>query len=358
MSTEVEFGFVAAAAGEPGASDAQLYRDLLADCEHAAQLGFHSVWMIEHHFSDYFPTPNPLILLSHAAARFPDFALGTCVLVAPWHNPLRLAEDIAALSALTDRPLHLGLGRGTAKYEYDAFGIDMADSRDLFREAYEIITSALSGQQFTYHGQHLRVPKAVRLRPDVDTSRVHFYGAIGTPGSATIMADLGLPPICTSIGDFETQAATVQAWKESASRHGLSTDVTIPLMINCIIADTDDEAVAEAQRYIPAFMQAQIDHYTPDETNWQTLPSYSGWKGAFESLKGKTKPESIPGWAQWQLIGSPDTVREKTRKLQDAGFTHIALHTATPGVPAEIRRQWLARFAAEVAPAFAQGARP
>ena len=121
--------------------------------------------MIEHHFSDYFPTPNPLAFLSHIAARFPDFALGTCVLVTPWYEPLRLAEEIAQLNLLTDQPLHLGLGRGTAKYEYDAFGVPMEESRQRFREVWEIVSTALAGGRFRYEGQHLSVPTRVELRP-------------------------------------------------------------------------------------------------------------------------------------------------------------------------------------------------
>ena len=137
----IDFAFVAAPVGEEGLSDAALYKEILADCEFAHRAGYRAAWMIEHHFSDYFPTPNPLAFLSHIAARFPDFALGTCVLVTPWYEPLRLAEEIAQLNLLTDQPLHLGLGRGTAKYEYDAFGVPMEESRQRFREVWEIVSS-------------------------------------------------------------------------------------------------------------------------------------------------------------------------------------------------------------------------
>ena len=58
------------------------------------------MWLIEHHFSDYFPTPSPLILASHIAGRFPELSLGTCVVVLPWYEPLRLAGEIAMLSLL------------------------------------------------------------------------------------------------------------------------------------------------------------------------------------------------------------------------------------------------------------------
>jgi luciferase-like monooxygenase len=65
-----------------------------------AKLGYDAAWVVEHHFSDYYPTPSPLLLLSHIAARCPGFGLGTAVLVTSWHQPLRMAEEIAMLRLL------------------------------------------------------------------------------------------------------------------------------------------------------------------------------------------------------------------------------------------------------------------
>jgi alkanesulfonate monooxygenase SsuD/methylene tetrahydromethanopterin reductase-like flavin-dependent oxidoreductase (luciferase family) len=357
----VTFGVVASAADAPGTTDAAIYRSLLDDVEYHAALGFRTMWLLEHHFSDYFPTPSPLILASHIAGRFPELSLGTCVVVLPWYEPLRLAGEIAMLSLLTDQPLHLGLGRGTAKYEFDAFGLDMADSRERFKEVYEVITTALKGESFAYRGKQIDMPKEVAVRPrvaGVTTDRIHFYGAIGSPGSASVMGEMGLPPMCTTIGDLPTQAGIIRTWEETAGSHGFATDVMKPIMINCIIADTDEEAIEQAQLYIPRFMQAQIDHYTPEETNWEELPDYRAWKGQFAGMKAKTDPANIPSWAAYQLVGSPETVAERVQEYVDIGFNHLFLHAATPGVPHDVRRVWTKRFAEEVAPQFTRAADP
>ncbi len=358
MSGQVTFGVVASAADAPGTPDAAIYRALLEDIEYHVELGFGTMWLLEHHFSDYFPTPSPLLLASHIAGRFPEVALGTCVVVLPWYEPLRLAGEISMLSLLTEQPLHLGLGRGTAKYEFDAFGLDMARSRERFQEMYEVISMALKGERLAYKGNQIEIPKQIEVRPrvaGVSTDRIHFYGAIGSPGSASVMAEMGLPPMCTTIGDFETQARIMRTWEETARANGVSTDVTRPIMINCIVADTDEEAVELAQRYIPRFMQAQIDHYMPEETNWEELPDYRAWKGQFAGMKAKTDPANIPAWAEYQLVGAPDTVAARVQSYIDVGFNHLFLHTATPGVPHQVRREWTKRFATEVAPRFDSG---
>ncbi len=353
----IDFGFVATAVGEKGITDAEGYRGLMEDCEHCVPLGYSTVWMIEHHFSNYFPTPNPLAMLSHITARFPELGLGTCVIVSPWYDALRLTEDIAQLATLTEAPLHLGMGRGVAKSEYDAFAIEMDEAQIRFRETWEVIQKGLSGEKFTYEGEHIKVPKEVLVRPVLEESKrrnIHFYGAIGSPGTAERMADMGLPPMCTTIGDYDAQARTLRSWRERARRNGFDSDFRFPIMVNAIVADSDEEAVEEAKIHMPPFMRAQVEHYESDKDNWKYLETYKAWSKIFEGLKDRCNPESIPAWSEWQFVGAADTVIRKVQGYIDAGFDTFLIHTATPGVPNEARRRWLTRFSEEVMPAFAK----
>jgi alkanesulfonate monooxygenase SsuD/methylene tetrahydromethanopterin reductase-like flavin-dependent oxidoreductase (luciferase family) len=354
----LKLGFIAGPIDVPGSSDERLYRALLDEVEIGAGLGFDSVWMIEHHFVDYFPTPNPLMGLSHVAGCFPELELGTAVLVTPWHNPLRLAEDIAMLSQLTDRKLHMGMGRGTAKYEYDAFGIDMTQARERFAETLEIVRRAFAGEPFTYAGERLRVETPVRLRPAPQAERISLYGAIGSPSSAGVIGAAGVPPICTSIGDLDAQRACIETWREHAGELGERADLELPIMINCIVADSDAEAIAHARTHMTRFMQAQLDHYQFDKIDWENLKGYEQWAATAKNFKRLTIPENIDGWTTHQLIGSPETVRERLSQLVEIGFNHVILQCATPGVPLELRREWMTRFVEDVAaPARASAAR-
>lgn len=350
----VDFGFVAAPVGEDDLSDAAMYKEILADCELGQSLGYSTAWMIEHHFSDYFPTPNPLSFLPFIAARFPDLALGTCVLVTPWYDPLRLAEEIAQLNLLTEQPLHLGMGRGTAKYEYEAFSIDMEESRQRFKECYEIIRLALAGGKFTYEGKHLSVAKNIELRPRTDLCKINFYGAVGgSPESGSVMAQLGLPPMMTAFSNLPLQRGVLDAWKAEAAERGMDVAAQrVPMMVNCIIADSDEEALDLAKLYIPRFQQAQVDHYEADDGHFETLKTYKAWAAIFAKMKERTKPENIPPWASGQFVGSAETVRGRVADYVDAGFNTFLIHAATPGVPRHHRHEWMTRFASDVAPAF------
>ncbi len=82
----------------------------------------------------YSMIPSPLYLAVKAAERTRAIRLGTAVLVLPFYNGLRLAEDIALVDILIGGRLVIGVGRGYQKYEFDRFGLSLEDSRGLFTE--------------------------------------------------------------------------------------------------------------------------------------------------------------------------------------------------------------------------------
>lgn len=347
------------AVGEPGATDEQMYQDAVEDAKLGQALGFDAAWVIEHHFTDYYPTPNPITLLSYIAAACPGLDLGTCVLVLPWYNPLRLAEELAMLQTLSGANLHIGMGRGVAKLEYDAFGVDMSEARDRFREAYEIIRLGLSGESFTYRGEYLSVDRKVTVRPRLTDKRPYFYGAIGSASSAELMADIGLPPI--AIGQFpgKVLASIQDNWNRRAKEIGLATHETRPLFVQCYIGDTDDDAKQEALSYLPAFFRTQVDHYQVDLTNWADISGYEQFERTFANLKKLADPVNLDGFLGFNICGSPDTVERRIREFQDIGFNHIIITNATPGVPKDVRHRMLKRFSTEIMPRFEnQRARP
>ena len=117
-----------------GTSDTHMYREAIEDAKYAQELGFGPVWMVECHFSDSNRTPNPLMFLSHFAAAVPGMGLGTAVMVLLWYHPVWFAGYSAMLASLATGPLHIGMGRRTAKLEYDALRVDMNEARERFQE--------------------------------------------------------------------------------------------------------------------------------------------------------------------------------------------------------------------------------
>src|SRR6202007_2654454 len=101
----------------------------------AEDLGFDALWMTEHHRTPYGMCPNPLQFLAYMAGRPQRIALGSAGVGLPWHDPVRVAEDIAQLDNLAGgRRVRIGFGRGAAASEYEHLRIDQSLGRERFDE--------------------------------------------------------------------------------------------------------------------------------------------------------------------------------------------------------------------------------
>src|SRR5881398_1531908 len=100
---------------QAGRADASVVGEHLALGDLAEPLGFDSVFALEHHFTGYAMSPSPTQLLSYIAGRTKRITLGTAVIVLPWHDPVRVAEQIALLDILSHGRCIFGFGRGAQR---------------------------------------------------------------------------------------------------------------------------------------------------------------------------------------------------------------------------------------------------
>ena len=111
---DVGFMMLFASYGWENCSDAQTWNEELRLAELAADSGFDVMWSTEHHFEDYSFCPDNVQLMTHLAAKHPHIDVGTAAVILPWHDPLRVAEQVAMLDMLSSGRLRFGMGRGLA----------------------------------------------------------------------------------------------------------------------------------------------------------------------------------------------------------------------------------------------------
>ncbi|MBT5203683.1 MAG: LLM class flavin-dependent oxidoreductase, partial [Gammaproteobacteria bacterium] len=104
-------------------TDLEVYQEELAMARRAEPMGFDSVWSVEHHFTDYTMVPDVTQFLSYMAGCTERVQLGSMVIVLPWHDPVRVAEEIAMLDNLSNGRMILGIGRGLGRVEFDGFRV-------------------------------------------------------------------------------------------------------------------------------------------------------------------------------------------------------------------------------------------
>src|ERR1700704_137509 len=144
----------------PSARSSQESFDRALDIGQAAEdLGFHNIWLAEHHFSTYGYLPRPAQLATYIAAKTTRLRVGTAGIVVPLHHPLIVAEEIAPLDLLAGGRVDIGLGRGYQHYEFERLGLELDTARTRWEESVDIILKALSGETFSYAGKIFTVPE-------------------------------------------------------------------------------------------------------------------------------------------------------------------------------------------------------
>lgn len=134
-----------------------LYRENLRQIVWAESLGFDSVWLTEHHFVPDGYTPSPLVIAAAIGERTRRMQIGTNLMLLPLADPVRLAEDSAALSILTRGRFDLGVGLGYRQVEFDYFGRSLKHRPSLMEEGVDIIRQAWSGAPIRIEGRRYRI---------------------------------------------------------------------------------------------------------------------------------------------------------------------------------------------------------
>jgi alkanesulfonate monooxygenase SsuD/methylene tetrahydromethanopterin reductase-like flavin-dependent oxidoreductase (luciferase family) len=324
---------------QAGRSDAAVYREHLELGDLAEPLGFDSIFALEHHFTGYSMSPAPAQLLSYFAGRTKRLALGTAVIVLPWHDPIRVAESIALLDILCAGRCLFGFGRGAASVEYAGFRVAMDEARPRFVEAAKLIRLALSEPDFEWQGEYYQIPRtSIRPRPLSHPERRFFVSSV-TPESAEIMAKLGFGMMVIMQNEWPKAAAEISRFREVAVAVGHLPPPPI-ILTNLSCAESREEAHERAMRYLGRKWDSIDDHYHFSDGHLATVRGYEDYakmtKTYAKMQDATARQKMMEFYTKIQIVGTPDDCLQQIAELRSlTGTDHLIADFSYGGMPHE-----------------------
>jgi len=335
------FGSATARHGGPDVDSGQGYKQFVDYNVEAEALGYHSTFLVEHHFTGFGQVSASLSLLTWVAAKTKTLRLGTAVLVLPWHNPVLLAEQAATIDLLSGGRLDFGVGKGYRHNEFAGFCVPIAEADARFNESLDVIVKSwTSKQRFSHHGKYWNFEDVIVEPPTAQKPHPPMWMGAGSPDSIRKVAERGYNLLLDQFASFDTVAERIAIYRAALEQHGRVFD---PMNVGVarafyVAKDAADKEAAlerrmEAQRRLEAISSA------PGVKNTASIMAYSDTREASE--------ESA-------LYGNPDESAVKLDNLRKLGVAYVLLNGG--GLVGHASES-LRRFSREVMPAFADGAK-
>jgi alkanesulfonate monooxygenase SsuD/methylene tetrahydromethanopterin reductase-like flavin-dependent oxidoreductase (luciferase family) len=335
-----------------GRTDRNVYRNELRFGDLAEPLGFESLWGVEHHFTDYTMCPDVLQYLTYFAGRTNKIQLGSMVVVLPWHNPMRVAEQVVMLDHFSNGRFIFGIGRGLGRVEFEGFGLNQEESRERFTEEAQMILEGLERGYCEFDGKFVnQARREIRPRP-FKSFRGRTYAAAVSPESSIIMAKLGIGILIIPQKPWEVVATELDDYRQTFHQVN-GTDAPPPICAGWTFCDENaDRAQELARRYIGGYWETVVKHY---ELVGDHLTKMKGYESYAEMQRKASAPGGIDAMIDFfvnlQVWGTPDQCYEKILDIQKRtgaeAYTGVFSYA---GMPYDIAEASMRLFVAEVMP--------
>src|SRR5215470_8208972 len=219
----MKFGLFGGAksSGDGSVGDSLGYRKYIDYVLYAEALGYHSVFVVEHHFTGVGQLSASLNFLSYLAGRTRRIRLGTAVVVLPWHNPVLLAEQVATLDLLSNGRFDFGVGKGYRDAEFESFCIPKPEATERFDECMAILRKAwTSADRFTHQGKHWNFRNIVVEPRPVQQPHPPFWMGAGSPDGIRRAGQEGYNLLLDQIAPIELTIERVATYRAEIERQG------------------------------------------------------------------------------------------------------------------------------------------
>jgi len=273
------------------------------------------------------------------AQRTTRLRFGPLLYITPMYHPLRIAEEVVMLDHMSRGRFELGLGRGVSPIELAGFGIDIAETAEINREATEVILKALTSDILDHQGKRYRFKNVRISAKPLQQPHPPLWFAPIEPSRAADAARLNghMVTLLPNPGVKALTDAYRAAW-QAAGHAG-----AMPLMgvfRHVVVADSDAAAVEISRAAYRTWR-----HHMAFLWDW----------GGIEFPVAAVYPEEFDALQAMGMgvAGSPETVRRYVEaSVAATGITYFVSDMAFGSIPFAAASRSVDLFAREVMPAF------
>jgi alkanesulfonate monooxygenase SsuD/methylene tetrahydromethanopterin reductase-like flavin-dependent oxidoreductase (luciferase family) len=270
------------------------------------------------------------------------------VQVLPLCHPLRLAEEAATVDQVSRGRLIFGVGRSGVVSTYDAYQVPYDESRERFTEILDIVKRAWSEPRFSYAGKYHSFDNVACAPKPYQKPLPEIRIAASTPDTFPAIGALGYPIFAsTRHPTWSDLAPHIKAYYDAYAAAGNPGKGRVFVSAPIYIAETEERARAEAEASVTHFYRLQYELIAESARR----SGRQAFIDRAERLRTLTYADALGGNV---IVGTPDSVSEKLRQLQDEiGFDGILAELNCGGlIPHERVLNALRLLCQEVMPRF------
>lgn len=244
----------------------------------ARQVGFHSIWMGQHYFTnrvrwEVIPT------LARLIPEIEGSVVGTCILLLPLHHPVLVAEQVAILDILSGGKFILGVGLGYRQREFDGFGVSKRERASRFEEAVSIIRDMWTKDRVQFPGKHFRVHNLTTGTLPLQKPTPPIWVAAHGDKAVRRAARLGDSLIMNPHASIDTLERQLAIYREALESESKPFPKELSIRRDIYIAANRKAAWEEAEQEVPKLVRGLTA-----EGQDRELPPADGF-GATQNLK-------------------------------------------------------------------------
>lgn len=340
-------------------SEAQTFRDCVEQAVLADQLGYHTIWEVEHHgLYEYSHSSAPEVFLAFVAAKTRNVRLGHGITLTPhrYNHPIRIAERVATLDILSGGRVSWGSGKSSSRTEQLAFENDVATIHDQWLEALEMIPRMWQQDVFEWKGRHFQIPPTQVIPKPVQEPHPPIFAACSKPESAVEVGKLGIGALNFAVGNDLYLGKKVSEYRKAvkaAEPRGYAKNDHFACTPVALCLDDDRKACRYGMRGANFFAESLATYYFSGKRPTGVLRGVSReFLPDDELAEAMAFRGSIDAPAM-NVIGDPAHCREIVSRYAKVGVDELILVMQAGTVPNELVMESIRTFGEKVIPHFA-----